>query len=430
VRRDQRTDERHVDESLARLWDQLPALDADEAHAAARAASGPPRDDRSTGGRGGASLAKRRRLGWTLAAAAAALLAGSGLGFGLGSSVTPRGNAGTTYAGFGFLPARGWTVVQSGTIGSTGTATAVAANVPLHPEDGLGSTPYATLESLPATGVLIHATFTTRGDAGEDFKYPVRRLPLDVAGAAPVPHASDPQLPRGVAKYRLVAGVGGHNIRAEIYTGASLPSARALAAAQRQLSRLVVAAERVTIRVRPAVAGGRDPLVTLFGTVDSSKADEVVDIQGRDCGQDVFTAVAAARTREGGGWSTEFQPFVTTTLRAVWNGTASAQTTVRVRAFIQLRRLPGSTGAFEVSITAKKQFWHRRVLLQRFDRRLGTWKLVRSVLLTEQIAAGNFVRTSARFKPRVPKGTLVRAVFPLSQASPCYLAGTSSTWRT
>jgi hypothetical protein len=34
------------------------------------------------------------------------------------------------------------------------------------------------------------------------------------------------------------------------------------------------------------------------------------------------------------------------------------------------------------------------------------------------------------FRPRVPKGTLIRAVLPLSQARPCYLAGYGPLMRT
>jgi hypothetical protein len=368
---------------------------------------------------------RRPRLVWTLAAVAAALLLGSGLGFGVGNAVTPSGSAGTNVVGFGFLPARGWTVVQTGTIDSTGSASAIAANVSLHPDDDVRGVPRATIAELPARGVVIRAVFTTRGDPGQDFMFPVATLPLDFAAAEPVVGSGD-----APGEYRLRAAVGGHNVDARIYLGSAVSSAALAAAAQRQLSRLVVAAEQVTIRARPSTASDRHPGVTLFGTVDSGRANELVEIQGKACGQDYFTGEAAVRTHEGGTWSTEYRPFVTTTLRAVANGVASSQITVRRQAPVRLRRLPGSSGVFEVNITARKQFWHRRVLVQHRDRRLGTWRPLRSVLLTEQHAAGNFVITSARFKPRVRKGTPIRVVFPLSQARPCYLAGTSSTWRT
>lgn len=371
------------------------------------------------------------RFRWTRVVALAAVV-GVGVGFGLASWLTPSGSATSSFVGFGFLPANGWTVVQSGTVGATGAASAIAANVPLDPGDRLGSPPFATLESLPSGGVLIFATFTTRGDPGEDVKFAVRELPLQISGAKPVPPAGDP-LPfaRHLAQYRLRVGVEGYNVDARIYFGTAPPSDEMIGAAQRQLNRLVVASERVTIFARPSIARGDGRPVTLFGSVDNGKAGEVVDIQARDCGQQFFRGVAGATTREGGGWSTEYFPGITTTIRAVWNGEASAQITVRQRPRIELLPpAPGAARRFKVDVVAKAQFWRRQVIIQRFDRRLGTWVKLKSVVLTEQGGAGVFVVTSATFGATVPKGTLIRAVFPLAQARPCYLAGFSNLLRT
>lgn len=190
------------------------------------------------------------------------------------------------------------------------------------------------------------------------------------------------------------------------------------------------APDAVTIFARPSIA--RDVPVTLFGSVDSGKAGEVVDIQAKDCGQQAFRGVAGATTGEGGGWSMEYVPLITTTLRAVWAGRESAPITIRQRARVAFSRPPGWPGAakaFRVSVVAKAQFWRKRVLIQRFDRRLGTWTTVRPVVLTETAAAGQFVRSWTEFTASFPKGTLLRAVFPLAQARPCYLAGYSSLLR-
>jgi hypothetical protein len=70
--------------------------------------------------------------------------------------------------------------------------------------------------------------------------------------------------------------------------------------------------------------------------------------------------------------------------------------------------------------------WRKRVFIQSFDRRLGTWQAVKSVVLTE--SRGRLAL--ATFTVRLPKGTLVRAVFPRSQAGPCYLTGASNSLRT
>lgn len=198
-------------------------------------------------------------------------------------------------------------------------------------------------------------------------------------------------------------------------------------------SAAVAAPEPVTMLARPLVLGG-DQRVALVGAVGSDKAEELVTIQARDCGAGTqsFRNVATARTRAGGSWSTEYFPAITTTLRAVWNDRASAPITVRQRASVRLRRLPFSPRRFEVAVVGKAQFWRKLVLLQRFDRRLATWAIVKAIVLTETAAAGgtSFIWSSAEFNASFPKGTLVRAFLPLSQARPCYLAGVSKLVRT
>jgi hypothetical protein len=367
-------------------------------------------------------------LRWALAVALA-LLAGSGFGFGLGSRDSADGTAGTKVVGFGFLSAKGWTVVQSGKADLTGATSAIAANVPLQPEDNLRQKPYATLESLPADGVLIFATFAARGDPAEDMKFAERRLPLQVSGAAPVSPASDSQpFTRRLAQYRLRAAVGGYNVDTRIYYGTMPASDAMIDAAQRQLNRLVVASERVTIAARPSILRSGER-ATLFGTVDNGKADELVRVQAKDCGQRFFRDVASATTREGGGWSTELSPGINTTLRAVWNETASAPISVRQRPVVVLRRLPNVARRFEVWVSARNSFWRKRVLIQRLDRRLGRWLAVKSVVLTETGTSApgyGFAQTSAKFGAAVPRGALMRAVLPRSQARPCYLAGYSN----
>lgn len=379
------------------------------------------------------SAPKRRRARQAAllgAVIAIALLLGSGLGFGLGSSVTPSGTARANVVGFGFLPARGWNVVQSGEIGPSGEARAIAANVALDPGDEPRSIPLAALEALPARGVVIVATFTSRGDPAEDFRFVVGELPLRIDDARPAPPLSDPFV--RTRRHDLRAGIGGYNVDARIYFGASTPSPATLGATQRQLDRLVVASERVTLSARPAVVSGTGTVVstTLFGSVDNGKAGEAVAIQARDCGQQFFRVVAGATTVEGGGWSQPYFAGITTTLRALWSGDTSTQITVRQRAYTSLRR--ERAGTFVAGVSAKVSFWRKRMEIQRFDRKLGTWKTVRTVVLTEQSGRAGSVLVAfyARFKMSVPKGTMLRAVLPASQARPCYLSGTSLPVRT
>jgi hypothetical protein len=423
-------EQRRLEQLLARVGRGVPTPPEHELRAMARLAAENPRQPLPGVAR--RPLWRPFHLRWGLAVAAA-LLVGSGFGFGLGSRDSSDGSAGTNLVGFGFLSGKGWTVVQSGTVGPSSGARAIAANVPLHPDDDVRHRPYATLRSMPADGILILATFTTRGDPAEDVEFTERRLPFRISGAPPVSAASDPMpFARRLARYRIRAAVGGYNVDVRLYFGTVPASAESIAAAQRQLSRLLVASERVTIAARPSILRSGER-ATLFGTVDNGKADELVRVQAKDCGQRFFRDVASATTREGGGWSTELSPGINTTLRAVWNETASAPISVRQRPVVVLRRLPNVARRFEVWVSAKNSFWQKRALIQRLDRRLGRWLAVKSVVLTETGTSApgyGFAQTSAKFGAAVPKGTLMRAVLPRSQARPCYLAGYSKLLRT
>jgi hypothetical protein len=341
------------------------------------------------------------------------LLVGSALGFGIGSWFTPSGSAGGNFVGFGFLPTHGWNVMQSGTLDEAGKARAIAANVPLEPGDDLEGAPLATIRLLPANSVVIYVTFTTRGDPLRDAAYPVREPTLRFDDAEELPPSHH------VARYRLRAGVGGYNVDARLYFGENAPSTRALDAAQGQLDRLVVASDRVTMRVRPLVADSAVPW-TIVGRVDSDRAGEAVEIQAKDCGLDHFRVVSGATTTEGCGWNQLYYGGINTALRAVWRDETSAEVTLRKRALVNLRK--EGRGRFEAWVGAR-QTWRKRLLVQRFDRRLGTWHAVKSVVITQ-----GFTSWTA-FRLALPKGTLIRAVYPKSQAGPCYETGMSNSVR-
>jgi hypothetical protein len=365
-------------------------------------------------------------LRWAVAVAAALLL-GSGFGFGLGSRDASSGSAGTNLVGLGFLPAKGWTVVQSEASGVT-AARSIAANVPLHPDDESTGAPYATLTTLSPHGVVIAATMSVRGDLVADVDFPARRLPLRFADATRVSAVHDPAAPERLSRYRLRAGVGAYNVDAWIYFG-SAPTTAKIGAVQDQLNRLVVASQQVTIAARPSVVRWGSP-TRLFGSTAGGRGDELVSIEMKECGVPgaAFREVGTFHTSAGGAWSTEWGLRTTTTFRAKWGGDTSAEVTVRQRPYVQLSHRFGRR--FDVFVRALASFWRREVLIQRFDRRLGGWVKVRSVLLTESAGTGTTVATSATFQASIPKRTLVRAVFPRSQARPCYLAGYSNLLRT
>lgn len=377
--------------------------------------------------RGQRRLWRPFHLRWAIAVAAA-LLVGSGFGFGVGTRGDSDGRAGTRFVGLGFLPAKGWTVVQSEAAGTT-AARAIAANVPLDPDDEADGVPYATLETLPPHGVVVFATLTIRGDLIADVDFPARGLPLRFSDAKRISALQDPAgSPRGLSRYRLQAGVGAYNVDAWIYFG-SAPSAGTRAGVQQQLNRLVVASQQVTLAARPSVVRWGTP-VRLFGSVASGRSDEVVTIEIKECGvpSTVFREITGTHTGDGGAWSLEAGLRTTTTLRARSGGDTSAEVTVRQRPYVQLSHRSGRR--FDVFVRALSSFWRRPVLIQRFDRRTGKWLKVRSVVLTESAGTGITAVSSASFRASIPRRTLIRAVFPRSQARPCYLAGYSNLLRT
>jgi hypothetical protein len=363
---------------------------------------------------------------WLAVSVGVALLVGSGLGFGVGSRLTPSGGAERGLKGVGFLPANGWTILQTGERGPGSGATAIAANVPIDRADHNRGIPRETLARLPARGIVVVAKFSPRGDPAVDLTFPVRSLPLRLVDAQRVPATPLPN----VAEYRLRAAAGGFNFDFAIYFGRPDPTPVAQGAAQRQLSRLAVGTAGVTIFARPTVVEGYPGRVDLFGSVESGRAGEDVTIQTKDCGSDDFRVVAGTMTHEGGGWFYPFYPGVSTSVRAVWKDAASGQISVRQRARIWLSKRP-SRRLFFVSVEAKKSFWRKKVLIQ--ARRSGKWSTVKTVILTETHSQGGYYASSgagAEFSVSLPKGTLIRAVITLAESRPCYLAGVSPTRRT
>jgi hypothetical protein len=185
----------------------------------------------------------------------------------------------------------------------------------------------------------------------------------------------------------------------------------------------------VTLVVQPTIIRTSDRM-TIFGSVSGGDAGKKVTVQFRACGLQPlqFRDAFETTTRAGGGFSLEeLSPFnlgVSGVYRAVSGGEVSPEIQVRQRALVNMRPLSG--GRFEVWAWGKVSFWRRFVLLQRFERRRGVWVTMRRLVLTEtDLGTG-----SARFRPRVPRGTQIRAVLPLSQARPCYLAGYGPIFRT
>jgi hypothetical protein len=211
------------------------------------------------------------RLGLALALA---LLVGSGFGFALGTASTPSGDAASAGAGLGFLPARGWNVVQAATEATqVQEAISIAANLPISRDDVAARLPYSTMLTLPPNGVVIVASFTARGNKWRDQSYPRHALPLRLRDAAAGSIQVRPESPLG--QYQLQAAVNGHNVDVNVYFGTPYPAPALITAAQRQLDRLVVRSSMVSDRaaerafpIQAAGTGVAAPLRTAVRVVD------------------------------------------------------------------------------------------------------------------------------------------------------------------
>lgn len=183
---------------------------------------------------------------------------------------------------------------------------------------------------------------------------------------------------------------------------------------------------RVTIFARPTVLGWNE-LTTLFGNAQGAGVQDVVQIEARECGSDVFRTLLEAHVSPGGGWTTDMGAWAATTFRARWRGAVSPGVTIRKQAGVALTRSRSDPG-FVVAATSKRSLWRRSVEIQR--RSGSTWRTVRNVRLTDSVKSTGVVSVSeARFRLAAPKGTLLRAVLPLSGARPCYVRSVSRVVR-
>jgi hypothetical protein len=180
------------------------------------------------------------RLGLVVALA---LLLGSAFGFAVGTSNTSSSSAANAPVGLGFLPERGWSVLQTARRATLSQeAIAIAANVSISSDDAVDRLPYSTMLALPEDGIVMMASFTARGDTWRDQHYPVRALPFRLRDAAPGLIQVRPKSP--LSQYRVHGGVNGHNVDVTVYFGTPRPSRTLFTAAQRQLDRLVVRPSR------------------------------------------------------------------------------------------------------------------------------------------------------------------------------------------
>jgi hypothetical protein len=204
------------------------------------------------------------------------------------------------------------------------------------------------------------------------------------------------------------------------------PPAAAVGAAVAALG-LGGSAGEVTLFASPLVTRA-DAKVSFSGQISSTAANEYVAVQGKECGVPGigFRSITGASTSEGGHWTAPALYLqTTTTVRAVWKDERSPVVTVRERAAVSLVSHPRNR--FTVGAGGVGRFDGKRVAVERFDTATRTWRRIRTVIV-EATDYGGYAEKEVRLK--VPKGTTLRAVLPLAQAKPCYLAGYSKLVRT
>lgn len=184
---------------------------------------------------------------------------------------------------------------------------------------------------------------------------------------------------------------------------------------------------RITLFARPTTIAWAQS-IQLFGAAPGARPGEIVEIEAKECGVPAYQTLAEVHAGSGGGWSIRTGLLLTTTFRAVFEGRRSNEVTVRQAPLVVLERERRGRD-FLVTVTARKSFWRKGVVIQRRTR--SGWVALRRVVLTDSLSlSGTLSATEATFPLRVPKGTVVRAVVPLAQARPCYVAGLSRAVRT
>jgi hypothetical protein len=366
------------------------------------------------------------------------------LGVAIGSFAFAGRSTAAGPQGLGFLPADGWTVLQSATpVTSDRPGVALAANVPLYPTDTADGFPYATLRALPEHGVVLVASFMRVADR----RSPSAQLPLSLRDATPyIRYGGEVRPRRPLGQYELRAFVEGYAVEVQAYFGTREPSAAQFREAQRQLDRLVVspkaddAVPRAPARVDTVTIAyqrfwyppGNYFALRFFGTISGGQANEYVSVMHRPCRASLSTAVAGATTVSGGGWEVQpsFPPGAGE-YRARWNDELSEPVTYRPSLFPQVFKRPKRTVRVEVysfvGPGAKPVIMTGRFVELQRRNASGQWIRIRRGKLVG-FGANLYNRTYfANFT--VPKGLTLRALVPAKTALPCWSSAVSKAFK-
>jgi hypothetical protein len=189
------------------------------------------------------------------------------------------------------------------------------------------------------------------------------------------------------------------------------------------------------LAVRPSVTTLYKPVTVSVTGIDDWRA-ETVTLQFQECGlyPVQFRAVAeAVSPSPSGSWFGPIPVPASGTFRLTRGPDVSNEVRVLTRAHVQLQ--PIRPGRYRTYVEARQSFWRKHVRIERYDRSRSRWVPLRPVMLVDTDAVGTvliqYVRSSSdEFALKLPRRTKLRAVFPLSQAKPCYAAGSSQVLQT
>lgn len=202
----------------------------------------------------------------------------------------------------------------------------------------------------------------------------------------------------------------------------------------------------IALAVRPSVTALHQPVTVSVTDVQPGgwTSFEPVTVQFKECGRSPTrfrdavevppTLIQTSPLVSTGNWAAVITPLASGTVRAsIGRSVKSNEVGVLTRA--QVRLAPTKHGRFRADVEARLSFRGKRVRIERYERQRSGWVPLRTAVLSRtnrvETAGVTYVWSrSVEFTPKVPSGTKLRAVFPLSQAKPCYAAGSSEVLQT
>jgi hypothetical protein len=200
------------------------------------------------------------------------------------------------------------------------------------------------------------------------------------------------------------------------------------------------------LAVRPALTALHQPVTVYVTVVEPGgwTSFEPVTVQFKECGRSPTrfrdaievppTLIQTSPLVSTGNWAAVITPLANGSVRAtIGPNVVSNEVRVLTRAHVWLA--PTKSGRYRADVQARVSFRGKRVRIERYDRGRTGWVPLRTAVLSrtsgETSAGIRYVWSrSDEFALKLPAGAKLRAVLPLSQAKPCYAAGSSEVLQT